>query len=131
MTTIAPYLPKEGDYIAKEWERQGKLALVLGYERSEGECPNCGGLSFVILKRCADGPYQAPAQYGVSTWYDGDGQHGQGWYNVFDTFRYDCPECKKRVKPNKPYVLPPQGAIEQVAKMLGKKEALDENIDSM
>lgn len=107
MTTVTPYLPKLGVIAAREHIRAGKPAFVLAFERSQDGCPNCQDLGFVILVRADSGPYTRFIPNGrteqgdkVVRWFDGDEQHGKGWYLVMDTLMYICPECGGNLAPD-------------------------------
>lgn len=124
MTHVTPYLPKVGNLTARDWRDGGKPAFVRAFEQRLDACPNCQGVGFVVLILADKGPLRSPALgRAVSTWYDGDGVNGKGWYTVNNTICYTCPECKGVEKgSDKPYVLPPQRAIEKLADEKGIKK---------
>jgi hypothetical protein len=126
MTYVTPYLPDAAQRIAAEWKRSGKVAFVRAYQQVLDACPNCQGAGFLVLVLADKGPLRAAALgKTVSTWYDGDGQQGKGWYTVSDTRVITCPECKGLDRAgDKPKVLPPQDLISRLDDLLGRKEQL-------
>lgn len=103
MTTVTPYLPKLGVIAAREHIRAGKPAFVRAFERVQDDCPNCQGVGFVLLIRAESGPYTrfVPGGPGkVVCWFDGDAEHGKGWYLIMDTLAYPCPECGGNLSPD-------------------------------
>ena len=96
MTLVTPYLPKHGMIVAREHIRSGKPAFVRAYERVADGCPNCQEFGFVLLIRAESGPYTKFVPSGkdqVVCWFDGDAEHGKGWYLIMDTLAYPCPKC--------------------------------------
>ena len=123
---VTPYLPPIANRIATNWKRTGKPYFVDAFERKADECPNCQGVGFVILVLADRGPLRtaAPGKL-VSTWFDGNGEYGKGYYTVSDKHVYTCPECKGLDRTgDKPQVLPPQDIIARLDYMLGRKEQL-------
>ena len=103
MTLVTPYLPKHGTIVAREHIRSGKPAFVRAYERVEDGCPNCQEFGFVLLIRAESGPYTKFVPSGkdqVVCWFDGDGEHGKGWYLIMDTLAYPCPKCGGNLEPD-------------------------------
>ena len=103
MTLVTPYLPKMGIIAAREHIRAGKPAFVRAYERVADGCPNCQDIGFVLLIRADSGPYTkfVPSGIGkVVCWFDGDGEHGKGWYLIMDTLAYSCPKCGGNLEPD-------------------------------
>lgn len=126
-TYVTPYLPEIAQRIAADWRRSGKAAFVRAFERNGEACPNCQGVGFLVLVLCDKGPLRGAAMgKTVSTWFDGDGTHGKGWYTVSDTRVITCPECKGLEQgSDKPYTRAPQDMIKRLDDMLGRKEQLD------
>ena len=103
MTAVTPYLPKIGMAAAREHMRAGKVAFIRPYEQRLDECHNCQGVGFVVLIRAESGPYTrfVPSGSGkVVCWFDGDAEHGKGWYLIMDTLAYACPECGGNLSPD-------------------------------
>lgn len=128
ITYVTPYLPDAAQRIAAEWKRSGKAAFVRAYQRVADACPNCQGIGFLVLILADKGPLRAAAAgKTVSTWFDGDGQQGKGWYTVSDTRMITCPECKGLDRAGeKPYTHAPQDLIKRLDDMLGRKGQLDD-----
>ena len=106
MAHITPYLPKDAMVIAKQWAKDHNMPVfVLAYDHSDDpklhipSCKNCSGAEVIFLRLIKAGPYKNNGSLkDISTWYDGDGQYGKGWYIVDRTLAFECPACK-----GKPY----------------------------
>jgi hypothetical protein len=92
--------------VARQWVKDHNMPVfVLALDRCNDPklhipaCPNCDGMEMVYIRLAEAGPYKTPGSgKNISTWYDGDGQYGKGWYIIDRTIGFECPHCK-----GKPY----------------------------
>lgn len=94
---ITPYFPKEAYTQAKAYQAAHSMPVFTWAMEPEEktDCDNCGGGGIVYLRLAERGPFSTPATTRQpSTYFDGDGQFGKGWYVVKETMGFTCPKCK-------------------------------------
>jgi predicted RNA-binding Zn-ribbon protein involved in translation (DUF1610 family) len=104
MTYITPYPPNDAIVAARNWMREhNQPVFILAMNQNLDPtlhiptCPNCDDVGFIFLRLAKAGPLKVPGSLAeVSTWFDGNGQFGKGWYIIEKTLSFDCPECSGR-----------------------------------
>jgi len=130
---ITPYLPPTAEAMVRAWEKTGGPVVVVAFRRAESDtdaCPNCGGTRGVYLYFMEPHWHDSPNPDGrvVSKYIEGDGRYHRGWYYTSRKETFPCPHCEKMPKRDKPYVRPPQAMIGRLAKVMGSKEQLDDQV---
>lgn len=103
-TFVAPYLPQEAKDKIRVWEMNGKIAVQrIVPNSSSAKCKNCQDHGVVYVSFLGKGPTKAPlTTKKPSTYLEGNGRVGEGWYIVDTTVGYICPHCD-----GNPEALPP------------------------
>ena len=97
MTFSTPSVPDQAIREKKAWENRYKRpALISVFEQQQHArfCKNCAGMGAVYITFCEAGPSDVVySGKKPSTYFEGNGRFGKGWYLIGDTQAYKCGMC--------------------------------------
>lgn len=107
---VTPSFPDHAMRRGAAWQREHRQPVFARvFAKSADGCKNCCGSGLVYLSFASAFLHDSPRiiaagksigekgerkiKYSPTTYFDGDGEFGKGWYAIDETVPFDCPLC--------------------------------------